>query len=108
MENSTLRDATFPGFVFSSAPAAAFGNQNALFNPLLDRVLGATQLDNQPDKAAALAELSQLVNGHPSDPARPGLLNALPPGETNDATRTRSIAKAVCATVVGSAAMLVH
>jgi hypothetical protein len=71
-------------------------------------VLGVTQLAHQPDKAAARTELSQLVNGHPSDPARPGLLNALPPGETNDATRTRNIAKAVCTSVVGSAAMLVQ
>jgi hypothetical protein len=108
MENASLRDATFPGFAFNSAPAAAFGNENALFNPLLDRVLGVAQLAHQPSKAAALAELSQLVNGHPSDPARPGLVNALPPGAANDATRTRNIAKAVCASVVGSAAMLVQ
>ncbi|RPI58942.1 MAG: LamG domain-containing protein, partial [Lysobacterales bacterium] len=108
MENATLRDATFPGVAFNSAPAAAFGNQDALFNPLLDRVLGATQLAHQPDRAAVLTELSQLVNGHPSDPARPGLLNALPPGEANDATRTRNIAKVVCTSVVGGAAMLVQ
>jgi hypothetical protein len=49
-----------------------------------------------------------LVNGHPSDPARPGLLNALPAGESNDAVRTRRIAKGVCAAVLGSAAMLVQ
>ena len=73
-----------------------------------NRVLGVTQLAHQPDKNAARTELSQLVNGHPSDPARPGLLNALPGGERNDAARTRNIAKAVCAAVVGSAAMLVQ
>ena len=119
IENSTLRASMFPGFNFDAAPAAAFGNQNALFDPLLNRVLGTTQLAHQPDKNAARTELSQLVNGYPDDPSlpvnpqgsavvRPGLLNALPPGQANDAQRTRAIAKAVCASVVGSAAMLVQ
>ena len=108
MENQPLRDATFPGFDFNAAPAAAFANEAALFDPLLDRVLGATQLGHQPDKSFTRDELSDLVNGHPTDPARPGLLNALPAGESNDPTRTRKIAKAVCAAVVGSAAMLVQ
>jgi len=106
MEDATLRAAMFPGFDFNAVPATAFGNENALFNPLLDRVLGATQLGHQPDKNAARTELSQLVHGHPTDPARPGLLNQ--PGVTNDAARTRAIAKAVCSAVVGSAAMLIQ
>jgi hypothetical protein len=109
MENSGLRSSMFPGFDFNAVPATAFANENALFDPLLDRVLGTTpQLAHQPDKNLARTELSQLVNGHPTDPARPGLLNALPPGATNDATRTRNIAKGVCAAVIGSAAMLVQ
>jgi hypothetical protein len=108
MENAPLRAATFSGFDFNAAPAAAFGNENALFDPLLDRVLGVTQLAHQPDKGLVRTELSQLVHGHPTDPARPGLLNALPIGENNDADRTQNIAKAVCASVVGSAAMLVQ
>jgi hypothetical protein len=119
IENSALRTSTFPGFNFDAAPAAAFGNENALFDPLLNRVLGTTQLAHQPDKGAARTELSRMVNGYPDDPSlpanpqgsavvRPGLLNALPPGQANDAPRTRAIAKAVCASVVGSAAMLVQ
>ncbi len=39
-------------------PATAFSNENALFDPLLDRVLGVTQLVNQPDKNAARTQLS--------------------------------------------------
>ena len=39
---------------------------------------------------------------------RPGLLNAVPAGEANDAARTRNIAKAACAAVFGSAAMLIQ
>ncbi len=108
VENSTLRASTFSGFDFNAAPAAAFANENALFDPLLNRVLGVTQLAHQPDKNTARTELSQLIHGHPSDPARPGLLNALPAGESNDAARTRKIAAAVCTAVVGSAAMLVQ
>jgi len=109
MENTALRTATFPLFNFNAAPGAAFASENALFDPLLDRVLGATpQLAHQPDKNAARTELSQLVNGHPTDAARPGLLNALPAGEANDADRTQNIAKSVCAAVIGSAAMLVQ
>jgi hypothetical protein len=103
----------FPGFDFNSAPAAAFANENALFDPLLDRVLGVTQLANQPDKSTARTELNRLVNGYPDDPSvsgtvRAGLLNSLPPGQVNDAQRTRAIAKAVCSSAVGNAAMLVQ
>jgi hypothetical protein len=111
IENPTLRASTFPGFNFTTTPAAAFANENALFDPLLDRVLGATQLAHQPDKTAARTELSRLVNGYPDDPTlsgvvRAGLLNS--PGQTNDEQRTRAIAKAVCASVVGGAPMLVQ
>lgn len=106
METPAIRDPMFTGFNFNAAPAAAFANQNALFDPLLNRVLGITQLAHQPDKNAARTELSRLVNGYPG--GRPGLLTALPPGAPNDATRTRNIAKAVCASVVGSAAMLIQ
>jgi hypothetical protein len=113
IENPTLRTATFPTFNFTTTPAAAFANENALFDPLLNRTLGLVQLGHQPDKNAARTELSRLVNGYPDDPAlsgvvRAGLLNALPPGQANDDARTRAIAKAVCASVVGSAAMLIQ
>ena len=81
----------------SRAAAAAFGSENALFDPLLDRTLGLVQLGHQVDKAAARAELHNLVNGYPDDPAltgvvRAGLLNTLPAGQSNDQQRTRSIA----------------
>jgi hypothetical protein len=105
--NPALAAQRFPGFNFNGP----FANENALFDPLLNRVLGATQLAHQPDKTAVRTELSRMVNGYPDDPSlsgpvRPGLLNM--PGVVNDAARTRDIAKAVCATVVGSAAMLVQ
>jgi hypothetical protein len=54
-----------------------------------------------------------MVHGYPDDPmlsgvVRTGLLNNLPAGQLNDEQRTRAIAKAVCASVVGSAAMLIQ
>lgn len=110
MENRSTtipRDTMFLGFNFNATPAVAFANENALFDPLLNRVLGATaQLANQPDKNTVRTELHNLVNGIPGDATRPGLLNTA--GVTNDAARTRNIAKAVCSAVVGSAAMLVN
>jgi hypothetical protein len=107
MNDNALRSSTFTGFNFNTDPVTAFGNRSALFGPLLDRVLGATQLGHQPDRAVVIAELDQLLDGYP-DPARPGLLNDPPPGESNNAARTPKIAAAVCAAVVGSAAMLVQ
>jgi hypothetical protein len=95
----------FPGFAFGSNPATAFANEDALFNPLFDRVLGVTQLASQPNKAAVRTELDHMINGYPGDSTRPGLLST---GVTNDATRTRAISKAVCASIIGSAPMLVQ
>ena len=105
--NTTIpRDTMFLGFNFGATPATAFASENLLFDPLLNRVLGNTQLASQPDKNVVRTELHQLVNGISGDASRPGLLNTA--GVTNDAARTRNIAKAVCSAVIGSAAMLVN
>jgi hypothetical protein len=102
-----LRAAMFGvSFNFDATPQTAFpASQNALFDPLLDRMLGAVQLSTQPDRAQVIAELDQMINGRtPDDPSRPGLRNS----GANDAARTRTIAKSVCSAVLGSAAMLVQ
>jgi hypothetical protein len=107
MENrntSIPRDTMFAGFNFGAAPATAFANENALFDPLLDRALGSTQLADQPDKSTVRAELHELVNGIPGDATRPGLLS----NPDTSPARTRNVAKAACAAVIGSAAMLVQ
>jgi hypothetical protein len=104
-QGGTTREAMFPGFQFTQPPAVAYANENLLIDPLLNRALGTIQLGHQPDKNAVRTELSRMINGIPGDPSRPGLLAT---GTTNDATRTRNIAKAVCSAVVGSAAMLVQ
>jgi mono/diheme cytochrome c family protein len=101
---ATTRETMFPGFNFGASPATAFASENLLIDPLLDRVLGQTQLAHQPNKAAVRTELSQMINGIPGDASRPGLVAT----GANDAARTRNIAKGVCAAVLGSAAMLVQ
>ena len=108
IEDQALRGALFPGFDFDAAPATAYpASQPLLFDPLLDRVLGATQLATQPDRADVETTLDQMINGGtPGVTNRPGLRNAA--GAPNTAQRTRDIAKAVCSAVVGSAAMLVQ
>jgi hypothetical protein len=105
---ATTRELMFPGFDFNAPPGTAYGgvSKNLLIDPLLNRVLGLTQLAHQPDKNAVRTELTQMIDGIPGDATRPGLLNS--PGATNDAARTRNIAKAVCSAVIGSAAMLVQ
>jgi hypothetical protein len=108
IEDPVKRTAMFPGFDFTAVPSAEYpANENLLFNPLLDRVLGASQqLADQPDKNAVRTELHNMVNGYPGDPTRLGLLNSA--GVVNDPIRTRAIAKAVCSSIVGSAPMLVE
>ena len=107
IEDPVKRGAMFPGFDFTQVPSAEYpANENLLFNPLLDRVLGVTQLASQPDKNTVRTELHDMVNGYPGDPTRPGLLNST--GVVNDQVRTRAIAKAVCSSIVGGAPMLVE
>ena len=64
-------------------------------------------IGTQPDRTLVKTELSELINGLPlaRDPAgiRPGLANG---GGTD--IRTRTIAKATCSALLGSAAMLVQ
>ena len=66
MENRSTtipRDTMFLGFDFTATPATAFASENLLFDPLLNRALGNTQLASQPDKNTVRTELHNLVNG---------------------------------------------
>jgi hypothetical protein len=106
IDDSGLRSQIFPGFPFGSPVSTAYpASQDLLLDPLLDRLNGTVinDIGTQPDRTAAKVELSQLINGIPSDPIRPGLAFG-----GGDATRTQIIAKAVCSAYVGSAAMLVQ
>jgi mono/diheme cytochrome c family protein len=108
IEDTGARAAMFPGFLFDSNVAVAWdsGAVESLFvDPLLNRVIGQPgfELASQPLRADMENELFELVHGIPGDATRPGLANG-----GGDATRTRTIAKAVCSAVLGSGAMLVQ
>ncbi|NNC65720.1 MAG: hypothetical protein HKN84_13110 [Gammaproteobacteria bacterium] len=109
IDDTTLRTdpvTGFPGFPFTSNVATAYpASQDLLIDPLLDRVLGTTAnfIGTQPDRATVKTELEELINGIPTDATRPGLANG-----GGDQVRTRTIAKSVCAALLGSAAMLVQ
>ena len=98
VEDSTLRAAYFPGFNFSAPANTAFANAGArdlAFNPLLDRILGVN-VASQPNRAQARAELDALATR----------LTACGAGCAAD--RTRTVVKASCAAVLGSAATLLQ
>ena len=107
IEDSSLRNSTFGSGLWSQTPAALFpsaANEAQLFDPLLDRMVGVTQIATQPDRSTVAGELSELINGIPGDGTRPGLAAT----NSNSTQRTLDIGKAVCSAVVGSAAMLVQ
>jgi hypothetical protein len=106
MEDPVRRAAMFPAFSFNVTPSVAYpATQSALFDPLLDRLLGTTQIATQPERADVETMLDQMINGGiPGAGNRPGLRTS----GGNSVARTADIAKAVCSAVAGSAAMLVQ
>jgi hypothetical protein len=105
--DTNLRNNMFGSSLWASPPSALFpsaANEAALFDPLLNRMLGITQIATQPDRTTVANELSQMINGIPGDATRPGLANS----GADTTARTQDIAKAACSAVLGSAAMLVQ
>jgi mono/diheme cytochrome c family protein len=104
-----LRTTMFPGFPFTSDVPIAFPGagptEDLLYDPLLNRVLGSplAPIGTQPDSATVKAELDGLVHGVVSTTPRPGLAAG-----GGDASRTQTIAKSVCAAVLGSGVTLVQ
>jgi hypothetical protein len=97
IESDNLRMAWFPNVDFSKTPDMAFdvtGREN-LLNPLLDQLMPST-LTTQPDKAAVYSELENLIT------------RLAVCGSSCDINRSKNIAKASCAAVLGSAVMLVQ
>jgi hypothetical protein len=83
----------FPGLNLAAAPATAFADTSALINPLVAKGVGNT-LGTQPTDAEVRTELNSLVTK----------LSACGSGCAVD--RTKTITKAACATVLGSASLL--
>jgi hypothetical protein len=99
---NALWGGSFAGWGLAPSGQAA-GWENALAKPLLDRIVGLTQLQTQPDRSLVESEIYELINGIPGDSSRPGLATT----NSNSVSRTAVIAKSVCSSVLGSAAMLV-
>jgi hypothetical protein len=97
VEDSSLRAEKFPQFDFTAPPANAFdaGGRDNLLTPLLISTLqNGANLSSQPDLTLVRSELDSLIDRL----AATG----------SDGTRTRTIAKAACASVLGSAAILIQ
>ncbi len=95
VDDTTARAAYFPGVAFGADPATAFADPNVLLDPLWLNIVGGS-ISTQPDEAAFRAEVAALITA----------LSTCPGGCAAD--RTESITKAACASVLGSAAMLVQ
>jgi hypothetical protein len=103
--NDNAKAATyFGGFNFNLAPNAAYAGtaRNAIIDPLIDNAMGIG-IQTQPDFTDVRNELGYAT----SNGTYPGnLIDRLLVSPDNP--NTRSIAKAVCAAVVGSAVTLVQ
>jgi hypothetical protein len=97
LEDDNIRTTWFPDVNFSNTPDIALnviGRAN-LLNPLLDQLMPSI-LSTQPDKAAVYSELDNLIT------------RLAVCGSNCDIDRSKNIAKASCAAVLGSAVMLVQ
>ena len=84
----------FPGLQLNAAPATAFADTSLLINPLLARGVGLN-IATQPADIDVRTEINSLVSR----------LSSCGAGCAPD--RTKTITKAACATVLGSAALLI-
>jgi hypothetical protein len=92
---SASESSFFPGLNLTAAPATAFANTNALINPLIASGIG-TGITTQPDDVDVRAELNSLVTKLSSCGA-----------SCATSVRTKTIAKAACAAVLGSGTLLI-
>lgn len=101
VESSSLRSNFFgPNFDFSAATSLAFGSQtqhDIIINALVSNMVG-DNISRQPSLAEIKPDLEQLINELTA--------NCNAPADC-DAARTRTVVKAACAAVLGSAAVLV-
>ena len=101
VESPSLRAAFFgPAFDFNAAPLAAFASQasrDAVSQAITDHVVGAN-LTDQPSMLETQPILDQLITD----------LTATCSATPCNATRTRTVVKAMCTAAVASAAASVH
>jgi hypothetical protein len=85
----------FPGLNFAASPAVAFANTNALIDPLIANGIG-TNVATQPDDVDVRGEINSLITKLSSCGA-----------SCATSLRTKTIAKAACAAVLGSGTLLI-
>jgi hypothetical protein len=98
VDDDSLRGQVFPGFNFNQAANLAYDTgpeRDLIISPMINRVLG-TNLQSQPEAANVRLEMDNLIT------------QLVSCGAGCDANRTRTVAKAVCSAVLGSAGMLVQ
>jgi hypothetical protein len=101
VESPSLRTAFFgPSFDFNAEPLTAFASQadrDAISQAITDRIIGAN-LSDQPSMAETQPVLDQLITD----------LTASCQATPCNATRTRTVVKAMCTAGIASAAASVH
>ena len=101
VEDTARRSVYFPALDFSapagpaSDPASAFYDPDVLTEPLIANMVGSG-LDHDPDTATIKVELEQLVD------------ELTRCGASCDAERTKTVSKAVCASLLASATTLLQ
>ena len=95
VDDTGLRTSFFPGFPFGSDMATAFADRSLLIDPLVDNFVGQG-IGTQPDIVDLTAEVNDLVD------------RLMACGGSCEPDRTERIVKGACASVLGSAAMLVQ
>jgi hypothetical protein len=98
VDDATLRSQVFPGVNFAQPANQAYDTgpeRDLVITPMITRVLG-NNLDSQPDTANVRLEMDNLIT------------QLVSCGAGCEPDRTRTVAKAVCSAVLGSAGMLVQ
>jgi hypothetical protein len=99
VEDNSLRASYFPDFDFTKSANLGFdaGDRDALVNPLIDRMIG-NGLSSQPATADVSTELNSLIDR----------LTTCSNNNSCSAQTTPTVAKATCAAVLGSAAVVLQ
>ncbi len=95
VDDASARASFFPGFPFGTSHTTAFSDRNLLLDPLIANMVG-NGIGSQPDLTALRGEVNSLVDG------------LVACGGSCESDRTERIVKAACASVLGSAAMMVQ
>ncbi len=95
VDDTSARTDYFPGLDFAADPTTAFVDTDLVINPLIINMIGSG-ISTQPDIALVRAEVDSLIQN----------LLPCPNGDCTD--RSENIVKAACASVIGSAAVMIQ